>query len=165
MIYPYKGKLPKIDPTAFIADSAVIIGDVTIGKYASIWPNTVVRGDDEAITIGDYVNVQDNSTLHCDAGMPLVIGDYCLIGHNAIVNCGHLIGMGAILLAAADIGEESIIGAGSLVTQNKKIPARSMAFGSPAKVVRQISDEEAAGIRKDVLEYADNGQIYKEMKG
>ncbi|MGN1147723.1 MAG: gamma carbonic anhydrase family protein [Lachnospiraceae bacterium] len=148
-----------IHETAQIAKGAIVYGDVTLGEKSSIWYNAVVRGDDGSIRIGKYSNVQDNCTIHLDAGHKVNIGDYVTIGHGAIVhgctignNC--LIGMGAIILNGAVIEDNCIIGAGTLITQNKVIPANSMVIGNPGKVIRAITQEEKENVRANAVHYA-----------
>ena len=128
-------------------EGAVIIGDVTLGDGVSIWPNAVLRGDQNSITVGDKTNIQDNCTLHEGLDYPLTIGEGVTIGHNAIVHgCTigdyTLIGMGSIIMNGAKIGKNCLIGAGALVTQNTVIPDGSLAFGNPAKVIRSLKQEE-----------------------
>lgn len=133
----------------YIADGARIEGDVTIGRDCGVFYNAVIRGDEDSIKIGERTNIQDCAVLHVDKGHPLSIGDNCTIGHGAIVHgctIGNnvLIGMGAIVMNDAVVGDDSIIGAGALVTQNTIIPKRSIAFGNPAKVVKEMSDAAVA---------------------
>lgn len=142
---------PTVPPSAFIAPNATVIGDVTLGEQASVWYNAVLRGDINRITIGARSNVQDGSVLHLSAEHGCHIGEDVTVGHMAMLHActiGNevLIGMGAIILDGVEIGDRCIIGAGSLVTQNKKIPPGSMVMGSPAKVVRGLSPEEQDGI-------------------
>lgn len=144
---------PVIHPTAFIAPNATLLGDVTIGEDASVWYNTVLRGDINRIVIGKGSNVQDGSVLHLSADYGCLIGDYVTVGHMAMLHACTigdecLIGMGSIILDGAEIGERSIIGAGALVTQGKKIPPGSMVLGSPAKVVRALTNDEQSGLRE-----------------
>ncbi len=158
MIQKYKEKSPVISDSAYIASTAVIIGEVTLADNTSIWPNATVRGDMAPITIGEGSNVQDNCVVHVNTGVPTVLGDNVTVGHGAILHgctIGNtcLIGMGAIVLDGAEIGDYSIVGAGSVVTPNKKFPPRSMIIGSPARVIRSLSDEDIAAIRK-------NGEVY-----
>ncbi len=157
-ILSYKGTEPSIAKDVFIAPGAFVIGDVSIGAGANIWYNTVLRGDIEAIKIGKYTNIQDNSTVHVMYDYPAIIGDYVTVGHGAIIhgctvgsNC--LIGMGAIILGYAEIGENTIIAAGSLIPERKKIPPNSLVMGSPGKVVRELTAEEIQGIRDSALKY------------
>lgn len=168
-IYPFEGQWPEIDPGAFLADNVTVVGKVKIKKGANLWPGVVVRGDDTSIVIGEGVNLQDNTIVHADPGEPLILDDYCMVGHSAIVHCKHigsgtLIGMGAILLGNADIGEHCIIGAGTMITQNKIIPAGSMVYGTPFKIVRELRQEEIEGIHRDVLGYMGLGQDFKKMQ-
>lgn len=168
-ILPFEGQLPRIDPTAYIAESAVIIGKVTIGANANIWPNAVIRGDENSITIGNNVSIQDNCTIHTEPDQPVTIGDNTLIGHNTIVHCqtigkGCLIGMGSILMNYTTIGDETIIGAGTVVTQHKTIPPRSMVYGTPFHIVRQLTEEEAADVYRQTEEYAALGQKHKHLQ-
>lgn len=168
-ILPFEGQLPRIDPTAYIAESAVIIGKVTIGANANIWPNAVIRGDENSITIGNNVSIQDNCTIHTEPDQPVTIGDNTLIGHNTIVHCqtigkGCLIGMGSILMNYTTIGDETIIGAGTVVTQHKTIPPRSMVCGTPFHIVRQLTEEEAADVYRQTEEYAALGQKHKHLQ-
>lgn len=143
----YKDKQPDFGRAVYIDVDAVIIGDVVIERGANIWPGAVLRGDVERITIGAETSVQDNSVLHCDPGYPMLLGQRVVIGHGAIlhgVTIGDdvLVGMGSILLNGCAIGSQSIVGAGSLVTQGKAFPPRSMIMGAPAKLVRELTDED-----------------------
>ena len=138
---------PTIDPEAFIAEGAVIRGDVRIERDASIWYNAVLRGDVDSIAVGEGSNIQDGCVVHVDRGCPVRIGRNVTVGHGAIVHgCtigdGSLIGMGAIILNGAVIGEGCIVGAGALVTQGKHIPAGTLVVGSPARTVRAVTPEE-----------------------
>lgn len=158
MIRELKDKKPNIDKDSFVAQTAVVIGDVTIGEGSSIWYNAVLRGDLAPIKVGKFTNIQDNATVHNETGIPAILGDYTVVGHNALIhgcivgdNC--LIGMGAIVLNGAVIGDNCIIGAGALVTQGKIIPPNSMVIGSPAKVVRQVTEEELQKVRNNALRY------------
>ncbi len=149
----------------WVADSAVVLGKVTIGEEASVWFNTVVRGDNEPIMIGARSNVQDGCVLHTDPGFPLSIGDEATIGHMAMLHgCsigrGALIGIGAIVLNGARIGEECLIGAGALIPEGKEIPPRSVVFGSPGKVIRPVSEQELERIRAGVELYLSRWQLY-----
>lgn len=146
-------KSPSISPSAFIAPNATLLGDVTIGENASVWYNAVLRGDINSISVGRGSNVQDGSVLHLSADYGCHIGEYTTVGHMAMLHActiGNecLIGMGAIILDGVEIGDRCIIGAGALITQGKKIPAGSMVLGSPAKVVRELSEEEQGGLRE-----------------
>lgn len=141
MIITYKGKTPALDGTVFMADNVTAIGDVTVGEDSSLWFGAVLRGDNEPIKVGRRTSIQDNATLHCDPGHPLTIGDDVTVGHNAVVHgCtvkdGVLIGMGAVVLDDAVIGEYSIVGAGAVVTSRTVVPPYSLVVGAPAKVIR-----------------------------
>lgn len=158
MIRELQGIKPEIHEDVFIADSADVMGDVTIGEGSSIWYCAVLRGDIEKITIGKFSNIQDNASVHTETDIATKIGDYTVVGHNAIVhgatvgdNC--LIGMGAIVLNEAIIGDNSIIGAGSVVTEGKVIPPNSLVIGTPGKVIRQVTEEDIQGIKANALRY------------
>ena len=169
MIYPYHDKKPNIDPSVFIGDHVVITGDVTIGPDSSVFYNTVIRGDVSPTIIGSKVNVQDLCCLHQSPGRPLVLEDEVTIGHQVTLHSCHvkkgaLIGMASIVLDGAEIGEGAFIGAGSLVTQGKVIPPNTMAFGRPAKVVRELTDEDKKDMIRIINEYHEKGQFYKSVQ-
>ncbi len=168
MIMQYKDKTPKVSESAYIAPSADIIGEVTLGDNTSIWPHATLRGDMASITIGDDSNIQDNSVVHVNTGLPTVVGNNVTVGHSAVLhgctvgdNC--LIGMGAILLDGSVIGENSIVGAGALVTPNKVFPPRSMIIGSPAKAIRELTDEEIERVRDNGERYVLYAAEYRDM--
>lgn len=151
-------KNAKVDASAWVADSADVIGNVEIGQECGVWYNAVVRGDLNKITIGDGTNIQDGAVVHTDIQNPCTIGSMVSVGHNAVVHgctIGNrtLIGMGAILLNGCKIGDNCIIGAGSLVTEGKEIPSGSLALGSPAKVVRQLTEEEIQKLETNAMTY------------
>ncbi|MBX3271939.1 MAG: gamma carbonic anhydrase family protein [Sandaracinaceae bacterium] len=158
-LYPYRGTLPDIDPDAWIAPSASVIGDTRVGPSSSIWYGAVLRGDVMPIRVGARTSIQDNSVVHTTEGWSAcTVGDDCTVGHAVILHgctVGHrvLVGMGSILLDGAEIGDDVILGAGSLVTARTKIPAGVMAFGRPAKPVRDLSAEELAQIREAAAHY------------
>ena len=161
VIYELDGKRPKIHETAFVDESASIIGDVVVEEKSSIWPGAVLRGDIEQIYIGPCSNVQDNVSIHTSHGQPTIIGKYVTIGHNAVVHGAEIgdytiIGMGAVVLDGAKIGKHVIIGAGALVPPGKEIPDYSLVVGVPGKVVRQLSEEEIEWTKK-------NAEIYMEL--
>lgn len=169
MIYPYKDKNPKIDPTVFIADNVTVTGDVEIGEETSIWFGTVIRGDVAPTIIGKRCSIQDLSCLHQSPNNPLIIEDEVTVGHqvtlhSCIVRKRALIGMGSIILDGAEIGEGAFIGAGSLVPPGKKIPPNSLAMGSPVKVIREISGEDRADMDRIIREYVEKGQYYKSLQ-
>ncbi|QMT18555.1 gamma carbonic anhydrase family protein [Planococcus maritimus] len=169
MIYPYKDKSPIIDKSAFIADYATITGDVTIGAHSSVWFNTVIRGDVAPTLIGKNTNIQDLSMLHQSPNTPLILEDDVTIGHqvtlhSCTVRKGALVGMGSIILDGAEIGEGAFIGAGSLVPQGKTIPAGTLAFGRPAKVVRELNEADKKDMERIVREYAEKAAYYKSLQ-
>ena len=138
-----------VDPTAAVAGNATLRGDVTVGAEASIWYGAGARGDMAPITVGRGTNIQEGCILHVDEGYPLTVGEYCTVGHRALLHgCTigdrTLIGMGAIVMDGAHVGCECLIGAGALVTEGTVIPDGSMAFGSPARVIRALTEEERA---------------------
>lgn len=142
----FKNYLPIVHEETFIADNATLIGDVTIGKGASIWFNSVLRGDYDKIVIGEYSNIQDGVIVHTDAGNPTIVGNYVTIGHGAIlhgckINDKALIGMGAIILDGAEIGEGAIVGAGSVVTAGTKVPPNTLVLGTPAKPKKELTPD------------------------
>lgn len=169
MIYPYHGKTPKIADSAFIADYVTITGDVEIGEESSVWFNTSIRGDVAPTIIGSKVNIQDNSVLHQSPNNPLILEDEVTVGHQVILHSciirkKALIGMGSIVLDQAEIGEGAFIGAGSLVPQGKKIPPNTLAFGRPAKVIRELTEEDIKDMERISREYAEKGNYYKGLK-
>ncbi|MGP4081983.1 gamma carbonic anhydrase [Pseudalkalibacillus sp. R45] len=169
MIYPYKGTEPKIDSTVFIGDGVVISGDVTIEEQSSIWFNSVIRGDVAPTFIGKRVNVQDLSMLHQSPNNPLVLEDDVTVGHQVTLHSctirkKALIGMGSLILDGAEIGEGAFVGAGSLVPPGKKVPPNSLAFGRPAKVVRELNEEDLRDMERIRTEYVERGQYYKQMQ-
>ncbi|MYE25735.1 MAG: gamma carbonic anhydrase family protein [Chloroflexi bacterium] len=148
-----------IHPSAFIARGAVVIGDVILGADASVWFNAVLRGERESLRIGAGCNIQDGAICHADPGTPLVIGEGVTIGHRAIAHGAtigdhSLIGMGAIIMNGARIGAQCLVGAGALVTEGKEFPKRSLILGAPARVMRTVTDEEVAMMRRTAAEYA-----------
>jgi carbonic anhydrase/acetyltransferase-like protein (isoleucine patch superfamily) len=168
MLYPYNGKMPKVDETVFIAPGAHIIGDVTIGKESTVWFNAVLRGDEAPIIIGERCSIQDNSTCHLYEGAPLVVEDEVTVGHNVILHgCTirkrSIIGMGSTILDGAEIGEECIIGANTLIPSGKKIPPRSLVVGSPGKVVREITEKDLALIQLSIDTYVQKGKEYRQL--
>jgi len=166
MILSFKGKIPQISSSVYIAHSAVIIGEVVIGEKSSVWFNAVVRGDVNYIRIGKRTNIQDGSVLHvAREKYPLIIGDEVTVGHNAILHACSiasrcLIGMGAVVMDGSEIGENCIIGAGALVTPKTVIPSGNMAVGSPAKVKRKLTDDEIRSIQDSASHYVDNTKFY-----
>ena len=155
-------KPPTVGPSVYIASTAVVIGDVTLGAHSSVWYNAVLRGDINRIVVGDYSNIQDNAVVHLADDFPCLIGRYVTVGHSAIVHACTvedecLIGIGATILDGAIIGAQSIVGANALVTQGTVIPPGSMVLGSPAKVVRQLTTADRELLRGWAEKYVKNG--------
>ncbi|SFJ39157.1 Carbonic anhydrase or acetyltransferase, isoleucine patch superfamily [Halobacillus dabanensis] len=167
MICEYKGKIPEIHSSAFIAEDAVITGDVKIEEDASIWFKTVIRGDVAPVHIGKGTNIQDLSLLHQSPGQPLIIEDGVTVGHQVTLHSAHikknaLVGMGSLILDGAEIGEQAFIGAGSLVPPGKVIPPNTLAFGRPAKVIRELNEEDIKELNRIRESYVEKGQYYKQ---
>ena len=167
MIAALGDRAPQIDPTAFVAVSAVVVGDVVVGPDASVWFHTVVRGDVERVRIGARTNLQDNATVHVTRERwPTLVGEGVTVGHAAVLHgCtvgDHvLVGIGAILLDGVEIGAESLIGAGSLVTPQTRIPPRSLVLGSPARRVRDLNAEEVERLHRSAAGYLDHVRRYR----
>ncbi|MBU4485248.1 gamma carbonic anhydrase family protein [bacterium] len=169
MIRKYKDFTPKIDPTAYVDESAQVIGNVTIGKNCSVWPNAVIRGDENSIKLGDNTNIQDNCVLHVPPYASLIIGNDVTIGHGAVVHgctVGNnvLIGMGAIIMDNATIGDNCIIAAGSVVMEKAEIPSNSLVAGAPAQIKKEVKDEWKVKLKENADEYAKLAQTYKNVK-
>lgn len=167
MILPYKGLFPVIDPSVYISGSATVTGDVTIGAHSSVWFGTTIRGDVSPTIIGEKVNIQDHSILHQSPNTPLILEDQVTIGHQVILHSctikkKALIGMGSIILDGAEIGEGAFIGAGSLVPPGKKIPPNTLAFGRPAKIIRELNEDDIQDMKRINREYAEKAILYKE---
>jgi len=165
-LLPYNGIWPSIAEDVFIAPGAVIIGAVTIHEGASIWYNTVVRGDVTPIVIGRRTNIQDNCTLHVDADAPLTIGQECTIGHNAVVHGATLgdrvlVGINAVVLSHATIGAETIIGASALVSEQKQMPGGVLVVGVPAQVKRDLNEAERAHLVESAEGYYNRSLEHK----
>jgi len=172
-IIPWQGKWPQIADDAFIAPNATIIGDVVIGAGASVWFNCVLRADVNIMRIGARTNIQDGSIIHVDSGgFPTVIGDDVLIGHKAMIHGstlenGSFVGMCATLLDGVHVESEGMVAAGAFVTQGKRVGRRQLWAGMPAKLMREVRDEEVEGIKRGVAGYAERAQemrkVLKEM--
>jgi carbonic anhydrase/acetyltransferase-like protein (isoleucine patch superfamily) len=165
-IYELDGKQPQVAATAWVADSAQVMGAVNLHAGASVWFGSVLRGDTETIEIGEGSNIQDGSVLHADHGKPLVVGKHVTVGHMVMLHgCTigdeSLIGIGAVVLNGAKIGRNCLVGAGSLVTEGKEFPDGSMIMGSPAKVVRELSSEQIEGLRQSAKHYVANAQRFQ----
>tara|TARA_B110001452_G_scaffold225012_1_gene198815 strand:- start:125 stop:628 length:504 start_codon:yes stop_codon:yes gene_type:complete len=166
MIYELEKNIPKLDPECWVASNAVIIGKVELKKNSNVWFNAVLRGDVEQITIGENSNVQDGSVIHTDPGCPVRVGKGVTLGHMVMLHGCEieddcLIGIGATILNKTKIGKNSIIGANSLVTEDKVIPERSLVLGSPGKVIRQVTDKEIEHIKENARHYVENFKKYK----
>ena len=166
MLYKLGSVAVKAQGDYWVADSATVVGNVLLKQDASVWFNAVVRGDNDLITIGEGSNVQDGSVLHTDPGFPLTIGAHVTIGHKVMLHgCeigeGSLIGINAVVLNGAKIGKNCLIGANTLITEGKEIPDNSMVMGSPGKVVRTLSEEQAAGIRAGAAHYVENARRFR----
>jgi carbonic anhydrase/acetyltransferase-like protein (isoleucine patch superfamily) len=166
MIYELDGATPQLEGNNYIAPNATVIGKVVLGKNASVWWNVTIRGDNDTITIGENVNIQDGAVLHTDEGVKLTLERDVSIGHMVMLHgCtvkeGSLIGIKAVVLNHAVIGRDCLIGANSLIPEGKVIPDRSLVVGSPGRVIRQLSDAEVAGIRSIAQHYVDNVARYQ----
>ncbi|UCH82082.1 MAG: gamma carbonic anhydrase family protein [Nitrospiraceae bacterium] len=158
MIREWNGHRPRIDPTAYVHETAEVIGKVVLGKNASVWPNAVLRGDIEEIVIGEETNIQDNTVIHTDYGSPTILGKGISVGHSVILhgctikdNC--LIGMGSIILDGVTVETECLIGAGALVSPGKTIPRGSLAVGVPAQVKRALEPDEIEHFKNNAKDY------------
>ena len=165
-IYQLEDRIPDIDPSAWIAETATVIGSVTLAADTSVWPNVTIRGDTSHISIGKGSNIQDGTVLHADYDAPLVIGANVTVGHMVMlhgctVGDGSLIGIGAVVLNNAKIGRNCIVGAGSVVTEGKEFPDGSLIIGSPARVIRSLSPEQAERVRHSAEVYQGNAARYK----
>jgi carbonic anhydrase/acetyltransferase-like protein (isoleucine patch superfamily) len=167
-IYQLGEVAPEIDPSAYITDNAVVIGRVKIEAKASVWFGVTLRGDNELITVGENSNVQEGCTLHTDPGWPLTIEKNVTIGHQAMLHgCqigeGSLIGIQAVILNGAKIGKNCLVGAGALVTEGKEFPDNSLIVGSPARVVRALSEEDIQRMHGNTQHYVERAQAYKTL--
>jgi carbonic anhydrase/acetyltransferase-like protein (isoleucine patch superfamily) len=165
-IYRLGDDSPRIPASAYVAAEATIIGKVTLGEHASVWPGAVIRGDDDTITVGERSNIQDGAVLHVDPGCPLAIGADVTVGHQATlhgctVGDGTLIGLQAIVYNMAVIGRDCLIAAGAIVTEGKVFPDRSLIVGAPARVHRQVTDADLAAMRVNVDAYVQRGAAFR----
>jgi carbonic anhydrase/acetyltransferase-like protein (isoleucine patch superfamily) len=166
-IYQLGDHAPDIDASAYITDSANVIGKARVEAHASIWFDVTIRGDNELITIGENSNVQEGCVLHTDPGFPLTIEKNVTVGHQAMLHgCtigeGSLVGIQAVILNGAKIGRNCLVGAGALVTEGKTFPDNSLIIGSPAKAVRTLSDEDVARMHRSTDNYVKRGQLFKQ---
>nr|WP_314540352.1 gamma carbonic anhydrase family protein [uncultured Massilia sp.] len=165
-IYQLGEHAPEIDASAYVAESANLIGKVTLEANASVWFGATLRGDNERITIGENSNVQEGTVMHTDMGFPLVLGKDVTIGHQAMLHgCtigdGTLVGIQAVVLNGAKIGKGCLIGAGALVTEGKEFPDNSLILGSPAKVARTLTEEDLGKLKSIAAGYVERGHRYK----
>jgi carbonic anhydrase/acetyltransferase-like protein (isoleucine patch superfamily) len=166
-IYQLGALAPRIADTAWVADSAVVIGNVELAEEASVWFGAVLRGDTETLTIGRRSNVQDGSVLHADHGFPLVLGEGVTIGHQVMLHgCrigdGSLVGIQAVVLNGARIGRHCLVAAGAVVTEGKEFPDGSLIMGAPARVVRPLTPEQIDGLKESAQHYVDNARRYRD---
>jgi carbonic anhydrase/acetyltransferase-like protein (isoleucine patch superfamily) len=170
MIRPFRSILPRVHPSAFVDESAQVIGDVEIGEESSVWMNVVIRGDVNAIRIGRRTNIQDGTIVHVMRDTHrTVLGDEVTVGHGVVLHGCRvadrcLVGMGAILLNGVEVGEESIVAAGALVPEGTRIPARSLVVGSPARIRRALTAEDVASIAGYAARYVGYAKEYKESR-
>jgi carbonic anhydrase/acetyltransferase-like protein (isoleucine patch superfamily) len=165
-IYQLGEHAPEIDATAYVADSANVIGKVTLGEHSSVWFGATLRGDNERITIGAHSNVQEGTVMHTDMGYPMVIGAHVTIGHQAMlhgctVGDGTLIGIQAVVLNGARIGKGCLVGAGALVTEGKQFPDNTLIVGAPAKAIRTLTDEDRARLHAIADGYVARSAVFK----
>jgi carbonic anhydrase/acetyltransferase-like protein (isoleucine patch superfamily) len=165
-IYQLGQHAPEIDASAYVADSANLIGKVTVEANASVWFGVTIRGDNERITIGENSNVQEGTVMHTDMGYPMTIGKGVTIGHQAMLHgCtigdGSLVGIQAVILNGARIGKGCLVGAGALVTEGKEFPDHSLIIGAPAKAVRTLTDEDLLRLQGNADSYVERGQLFK----
>ncbi|MFJ6383959.1 gamma carbonic anhydrase family protein [Kitasatospora sp. NPDC092039] len=169
LIAAVAGRTPAVDPGAFVAPNAVVVGDVTVAAGASIWYGAVLRGDAESISVGAGSNIQDNCTLHADPGFPLVVGERISVGHNAVlhgctVEDDVLVGMNATVLNGARIGTGSLVAAGAVVPQGMVVPPGSLVAGVPAKVRRELTEDEKSGIEANGAGYQLLADAHREVQ-
>ncbi len=165
-IYRLGDATPRIPASAYVAPGATVIGRVTLGERASVWPGAVIRGDDDTIRVGDDTNVQDGAVLHVDPGIPMSIGKAVTIGHQAMLHgCtigdGTLVGIQAIVYNKAVIGHDCLVAAGAVIPEGKVFPDRSLVVGVPAKALRTLRDDELAAMRVNVDAYVKRGDWYR----
>jgi carbonic anhydrase/acetyltransferase-like protein (isoleucine patch superfamily) len=165
-VYQLGALVPRVAASAWIADSAVVAGDVELGEQCSVWFHPTLRGDTERLVVGARSNVQDGAVLHADAGSPLVIGEGVTVGHQVMlhgctVGDGSLIGIQAVVLNGARIGRHCLVAAGAVVTEGKEFPDGSMIMGAPARVVRELTPQQIEGLKRSAQHYVENGARYR----
>ena len=165
-IYQLGDDAPSVAPSAFVADSAAVIGRVSLGEQSSVWFAAVLRGDNEPITIGARTSIQDGAVLHTDPGSPCVIGDDVIVGHQAmlhgcVIGDGSLVGIQAVVLNGARIGKGCLVGAGAVVTEGKEFPDHTLILGAPAKAVKTLTEEQVARMKLGAASYVHNTARYR----
>lgn len=165
-VYALEDKTPQLADDVWVADSAIVVGNVILGEGSSVWFGTVIRGDNDPITIGQRSNIQDNSVLHSDAGSPLTIGEGVTVGHQAMlhgctVGDNTLIGIGATILNGTQIGKNCLIGAHALITENKVIPDNSVVMGAPGRVIKQVPEAQEIMLKMSADYYVKNAKRFK----
>ncbi len=169
MLYPFQDKKPAISKDVYLADGVKVIGDVEIKDHSSVWFNSVLRADLAPILVGANTNIQDLSVIHVNRNQPTIIEDNVTIGHSVVLHActikkGSLIGMGSIILSGAEIGEYTLVAAGTLVPENKKFPSKVLLMGSPAKIIRELNLEELEMMKKTNESYINKGKEYLQVK-
>lgn len=167
-LYQYGEHRPAVHDDVYIAETADVIGQVTLKARSSVWYQAVLRGDTDHLEIGEESNIQDGAVLHADPGFPLKVGGGVTVGHQAMLHgCtigdGCLIGIQAVVLNGAVIGENSLVGAGAFIKEGAVFPANSLIVGSPAKVVRELSEEVVAGLKKNAQSYVERGKLHRQQ--
>jgi carbonic anhydrase/acetyltransferase-like protein (isoleucine patch superfamily) len=165
-LYRIDDRVPDVAPSAYISEQATLIGRIVVGERASFWPGASARGDNETIAVGDESNIQEGAVLHADPGFPLTIGERVTVGHQAMLHgCtigeGSLVGIQAVVMNGAVIGRDCLVGAGAIVTEGKSFPDRSLIIGAPAKLARELRDEEVAGLARAAAGYVERGTHYR----
>lgn len=168
-IFSIADKIPDVDGSAYVDETATVTANVTLAKDTSVWPGASLRGDEDAIFVGEGSNIQDCAVLHTDIGKPCRVGRSVTVGHSAIlhgctVGDNSLIGMGAVILNGSVIGAESLVGAGTLITENKTFPDGVLIIGRPGRILRKLTDEEKAAIRANARRYIEQKELYKMQK-
>ena len=168
-IFSIADKIPEVDSSAYVDETATVTANVTLAKDTSVWPGASLRGDEDAIFVGEGTNIQDCAVLHTDIGKPCRVGRGVTVGHSAIlhgctVGDNSLIGMGAVILNGSVIGAESLVGAGTLITENKTFPDGVLIIGRPSRILRELTDEEKAAIRANARRYIEQKELYKMQK-
>lgn len=168
-IFSIADKIPDVDGSAYVDETATVTANVTLAKDTSVWPGASLRGDEDAIFVGEGSNIQDCAVLHTDIGKPCRVGRGVTVGHSAIlhgctVGDNSLIGMGTVILNGSVIGAESLVGAGTLITENKTFPDGVLIIGRPGRILRELTDEEKAAVRANARRYIEQKELYKMQK-